>query len=188
MRTITINVKENEHKIFPLLWVGDTDAHMKVRGVLNKPNSSLRLFCAFLANKHTYRLETEIIHTAKNTFSRTLVKGVLDGAAVLNYEGDVIVRKGAKQADADLMVNTLMLSPLARAHTLPKLHVAENEVKAGHGATVGKIDEEQLFYITSRGLTIPEAKQLIIKGFFESMLSEFPKKEALMISNAVAAL
>jgi len=51
-------------------------------------------------------------------------------------------------------------------------------VKAGHGATVGKIDEEQLFYIMSRGLTMKDAKHIIIKGFLSSLLSEFPEKEA----------
>ena len=70
--------------------------------------------------------------------------------------------------------HAILLSPQARANAIPRLEVLENEVKAGHGATVGKIGEEELFYLATRGLPKDEAKALIVRGFLEAFVDEFP--------------
>jgi len=182
VKNLTITVKPNESKIFPIFWDGSRDEDLTLNAVLDQPGSSLKLLGIFFGRKNHYDLKTNIIHKAPNTFSRTIIKGVLDDTASANYEGMVRIEKGAKNTDADLKAHTILLSKKAKAIAIPRLDVLENEVKAGHGATVGKIDEEQLFYIMSRGLSLAQAKRIIINGFLASLLSEFPEKEAKMIS------
>jgi len=186
--TIDIKVGADEIRVIPIVWLGDGDRHVKARVLMNAPGGSAKVICLLLAKKGTLKLETEVIHDAPNTFSRTLVKGVLDGDATANYEGLVTIRKGAKNADADLNEHAILLSPKARAGAIPRLEVLENEVKAGHGATVGKVGEDELFYLATRGLARAEAKRLIVRGFLESFVEEFPHAEAKEIRAALANL
>ena len=188
MELIDVRVNENETRIVPIVWLGDGDRHIKARVLMNAPGGSAKVLCLFLAKQGTLKLETEVIHDAPNTFSRTLVKGVLDGNAVANYEGLVTIRKGSKNADADLNEHAILLSPNARAGAIPRLEVLENEVKAGHGATVGKVGEDELFYLATRGLHRAEAKRLIVRGFLESFADEFPPAEAKEIRLALTRI
>ena len=186
METAIIRVKEGEMKIVPIVWFGGEDRQVKTRVLLDKRGSSAKVLCLFFAKNGTLTLETEVVHDAPDTFSRTLVKGVLDGTAIAEYEGKVVIKKGSKRADADLNEHAILLSPTARANAIPRLEVFENEVKAGHGATVGKIGEEELFYLATRGLPRDEAKRLIVHGFLGSFAAEFPPKEAEEIRTALA--
>ncbi|KKW08762.1 MAG: ABC-type transport system involved in Fe-S cluster assembly [Candidatus Kaiserbacteria bacterium GW2011_GWA2_49_19] len=182
---IDVRVSADEMRVVPIVWLGEGDRHIKARVLMNAPGGSAKVLCLFLAKQGTLKLETEVIHDAPNTFSRTLVKGVLDGNAVANYEGLVTIRKGSKNADADLNEHAILLSPNARAGAIPRLEVLENEVKAGHGATVGKVGENELFYLATRGLPRAEAKRLIVRGFLSAFVSEFPKEEAEKINAAL---
>ena len=139
METKIIHVKEGEMKIVPIVWFGGEDRKVKTRVLLDKRGSSAKVLCLFFAKSGTFTLETEVVHDAPDTFSRTLVKGVLDGTAIADYEGKVVIKKGSKNADGDLNEHAILLSPTARANAIPRLEVFENEVKAGHGATVGKV-------------------------------------------------
>lgn len=176
--TITVSVPADEMKIVPIVWFGNGNKNIKARVVLDKPGSSAKVLCLFYAKKGIFNLHTEVVHDAPNTFSRTLIKGVLDGGAIADYEGLVTIKKGAKNADADLNEHAIVLSSAARANAIPRLEVEENEVKAGHGATVGKVNEEDIFYLSTRGLTREEAKKLIVRGFLDAFVEEFPEKEA----------
>ena len=184
----TVHVKEGETKIVPIVWFGGDDQKLSTRVVLDKPGSSAKVLCLFFAKTGTFNLYTEVVHEARDTFSRTLVKGVLDGDAIADYEGLVTIKKGAKNADADLNEHAIVLSSGARANAIPRLEVEENEVKAGHGATVGKIGEEELFYLATRGLEREEAKKMIVRGFLEAFVDESPKEEAENIRERLANL
>ncbi len=186
METDIIHVKEGEMKIVPILWFGEGDKSVRVRVLLDKRGSSAKVLGLFFAKQGTLTLETEVIHDAPDTFSRTLIKGVLDGTARADYEGRVVIKKGSKNADADLNEHAILLSPRARANAIPRLEVLENEVKAGHGATVGKIGEEEIFYLATRGLPRDEAKGLIVRGFLSAFVDEFPPEQADDIRKALA--
>lgn len=182
MKKLSVKVKPGESKVVPLVWLGNKSEKLEVECVLDKPGSSLKILGVFFGNAHRLELITSVIHRAPNTFSRTIMKGVLDGDAVIDFEGKVLIEKGAKNADGVLSAHAILLSKTSRAILIPQLEVLENEVKAGHGATVGKIDEEQIFYIMSRGLSLEEAKHIIIQGFLGGLLKEFPEKEKQVIS------
>ena len=94
-----------------------------------------------------------------------------------NFYGLVSIRKGAKNTDTFFREDALLLSDTAKAEASPSLEIDENEVKAGHASTVGPVDEEQLFFLMSRGIIQKQARKLIVKGYFAGIMSKLPKSE-----------
>lgn len=92
---------------------------------------------------------------------------MVSGQASANINGKIIVTKGALQTSSFLTENVLLASKQAIATAVPDLEIEADEVKCSHAATVGKINDDQLFYLTSRGISKRKAKQLIIKGFLK---------------------
>jgi Fe-S cluster assembly protein SufD len=113
-------------------------------------------------------------HAAPNARSDLLFKGALTGSSESVFRGLIRVDVGAQQTDAYQTNRNLLLSPDAKATTLPSLEIAADDVKCSHGATVGQVDEHQLFYLTSRGLTRAQAERLLVFGFFGEVLARFP--------------
>ncbi|MDQ2816724.1 MAG: Fe-S cluster assembly protein SufD [Candidatus Eremiobacteraeota bacterium] len=109
-------------------------------------------------------------HRAPDTRSDLLFKSALDGKAHAVYTGVIIIEKCAQRSDAYQANRNLILSDGARADTEPMLEIEANDVRCTHGATVGPIDEEQLFYLQSRGLALADAARLVVEGFFSEVL------------------
>ena len=115
-------------------------------------------------------------HIAPKTTSSLLLKGAVAGASRGVYSGVITVREGAKGADAFLTNRNLVLSEKAGVDSIPNLEIInENDLKnCGHAAATGPVDEEQLFYLESRGVPTPVAERLIVFGFFDDVLAELP--------------
>jgi Fe-S cluster assembly protein SufD len=113
-------------------------------------------------------------HVVGDTTSDLLFKTALTDAAQSAFSGLIRVRKAAQKSDAYQRNQNLLLSDGARADSLPKLEIEANDVRCTHGATVGSIDEEQRFYLMTRGLTANEAGLMIVEGFFEPVLQRVP--------------
>lgn len=113
-------------------------------------------------------------HVAPNSNSDLLYKGALDGKSRAVFRGVIRVHKGAQQTDAYQTNRNLLLSDDARADSLPNLEIAADDVKCSHGATVGQLDEESLFYITSRGIPEERAERLVVLGFLGEVLMRLP--------------
>jgi len=116
-------------------------------------------------------------HIAPRTTSDLLFKGALNGNSRSVWRGMIYVAPGARYIDGYQANRNLVLDPAARSDSIPGLEILNNDVRCTHGSTVGKIDQEQLFYLLSRGISEREAKQLIIQGFFEDILSRFSVQE-----------
>lgn len=129
----------------------DTDIVAKYDG---RENSSLKTKINF-------------IHTNRNVKSRILIKAVLKDSSRFDFEGVLKILKGASGTDTYLKVDCLILSDKAYARAVPSLEINENEVKGGHGATIGHIDSEQMYYLTSKGLTPSQAEAEIVKAFLK---------------------
>jgi Fe-S cluster assembly protein SufD len=84
------------------------------------------------------------------------------------------VDHGAQRTDSYLTMNTLFLSEGARANSIPGLEILADDVKCSHGATVGTVQEQEVFYLMSRGISRNEAEKLIVGGFFEPVIEEMP--------------
>lgn len=112
------------------------------------------------------------IHHGKATESEMLSKGVLLEGASLVFNGITKIEKGATKANGEQTERLLILSPQARGDANPILLIDEDDVKCGHAASVGRIDEIQLYYLMARGISRKEAERMIIRGFLDPVVSE----------------
>src|SRR5205085_7998646 len=111
-----------------------------------------------------------IDHAKPRGVSRELYKGVLDGAAHAVFNGKVIVRSDAQQTDAHQSNRNLLLSEGAEIDTKPQLEIYADDVKCSHGATVGQLDENQIFYLRSRGLDERSARNMLTLAFADEIV------------------
>jgi Fe-S cluster assembly protein SufB len=119
------------------------------------------------------------LHLAPNTTSRLVSRSVVQGNAKAVFRGKVHVTKAARGAKGHVECSTLLLSPEARTETIPTLDAETDDVELAHEATVGRISQENLFYLMSRGLTESEALSLIVNGFVSPILKEIPLEYAV---------
>lgn len=115
-----------------------------------------------------------IDHQAPSCRSMQLFKGVLSDMSRSSFEGKIYVRKAAQKTDAYQLNNNLLLSDRANADSKPNLEVFADDVKASHGATIGQLDPEQLFYLKTRGYSEMTAKSLLIRGFCKEVIDMIP--------------
>jgi Fe-S cluster assembly protein SufD len=133
------------------------------------------------ANQHL-DYDTYQLHVAPNTTSDFAFKGALRDEATAVWRGMIRVEKDAQRTNAYQENRNLMLSPTTHAVPIPGLEILANDVRCTHGATVGQVDREQLFYLMARGLSRGEAERLIVRGFFSDVLDRIelePVREAL---------
>jgi Fe-S cluster assembly protein SufD len=128
----------------------------------------------FTDRDQRYAIKTLSHHNALNTNAETLVHGVLTDEARVEFDGMIRIEPGAQYTASFLSDHTLLLSDDCRAESIPGLEIGANEVSASHGATTGKIDEEQLFYLMVRGIPRAESERIIVQGFFEPVLQRIP--------------
>ena len=115
-------------------------------------------------------------HAAPRTTSDFLFRGVLREQATTVWRGMIRVEKEAQGTDAYQENRNLLLSRQAHANSIPGLEIMANDVRCSHGATVGQVDREQLFYLMSRGLSAGEAERLIVSGFFAEALDRIERE------------
>jgi Fe-S cluster assembly protein SufD len=115
-------------------------------------------------------------HKIGHSTSDLLFKGALRGRARTIYQGLIKIHKDAQRSDACQANRNLILSDKARADSIPSLEIEANDVRCTHGATVGQVDDEQVFYLMARGLTRHDAERLIIGGFFAPVLDRIPSE------------
>ena len=119
-------------------------------------------------------IDTRVTNYAPHSVGHILQHGVILDKSTLTFNGIGHIIKGAKFADAQQESRVLMLSEGGRGDANPILLIDENEVTAGHAASVGQVDDEQLFYLTSRGISEAEAKRLVIRGFLGAVIRSIP--------------
>lgn len=118
--------------------------------------------------------DTQQNHLVPNTFSDLLFKGALGGKSRSVWQGMIYVAPGAQKTDGYQANRNLLLSRDARADAIPGLEISADDVRCSHGATIGKIDSEPLFYLLSRGIPQDEAEQLMVEGFFDPIIQRIP--------------
>jgi len=118
--------------------------------------------------------DTQQVHLAPNTTSDLLFKGALLDKSRSVWQGMIYVAPGADKTDGYQTNRNLILSKGARADSIPGLEILADDVRCSHGATIGKIDKDQIFYLTSRGIARPDAEQLIVEGFFDPIMQRIP--------------
>ena len=118
--------------------------------------------------------DTQQNHMAAHTTSDLLFKGALKGHSRSVWQGMIYVAPGAQQTDGYQANRNLVLSQHARADSIPGLEILADDVRCTHGATVGKIDPDLVFYLRSRGIPMDEAERLVVEGFFDPIMQRIP--------------
>ncbi len=123
--------------------------------------------------------DTQLVlnHNVANTTSNTRVKAVADARGRSVFNGRIYVAKGADGTDAQLKTNNLLLSDAAEIDTKPELEIHAEDVKCSHGATIGQLDDNALFYLRSRGIDPTQARQILTVAFCSELLEAIPDQE-----------
>jgi Fe-S cluster assembly protein SufD len=131
----------------------------------------------FPVAREVVQLTTEVQHNVPHTISQTVVRSIAAGRGRGRYFGNIRIAPHAHGSEASLRDDTLLIGKDAKIDAIPALEIAANDVKAFHGATVGAIDEEHIFYLMSRGIERDAAEKLIALGFFEPSVARFPGED-----------
>ncbi|AJF61423.1 TPA: Fe-S cluster assembly protein SufD [Candidatus Woesearchaeota archaeon] len=146
---------------------GGKFSRVKIDSFFDGPGSESKNLGVFYGSgEQHFDFTTNVHHLVPNTTADILMKGVLDGKASSVYRGKIKIAKIAQGTNSYLSDHSLILSNGAVSHSIPSLEIDANDVKASHGATLGKPDEEEIFYLMSRGLRRKEAERQIILGYF----------------------
>jgi Fe-S cluster assembly protein SufD len=117
---------------------------------------------------------TLIDHRSADTSSEQIYRAIGDGHGHIVFNGRVFIHQDAQRVAAEQLNRTLMLSPNARVDAKPQLEIFADDVRCGHGATIGQLDPEDLFYLHSRGIAPAVARALLIRGFANDLIERVP--------------
>ena len=159
-------------------------ANMPLGVGLSRDNLSLSLngvgaYCSavslcFARLKQHYDLNILVDHAASNTNSNQFIRNIAADSSVVAFTGQAKIQHGISSINADQTNNNLVLSDLAKIKIRPQLEVYSDDVQCSHGATVGQLDEMAIFYCRSRGISLEEAKLLLLSSYIEELFDSFP--------------
>lgn len=127
----------------------------------------------------------KIVHKGKNTSSTIQSKSISKGGGITSYRGLLSIHKGATNASSSVNCDALMMDNTSSSNTYPYIDVHEASAEVAHEATVGKISEEQIFYLMSRGLDEETATQMVVSGFIEPVVKELPLEYAVELNKLI---
>lgn len=130
-------------------------------------------------------IKVDLRHLVPGCTSRQLFKGTVGGNARFCFDGRILVEKGSGRTKAYQENHNLLLGEGARAETRPQLEIYADDVECSHGATIGRLDEAQLFYMRSRGIPEAEARRFQILSFLSPVLSRLPEELAEKIADTI---
>jgi Fe-S cluster assembly protein SufB len=171
-------------------WV---DANLGSKVTMKYPSCYLKgegahgemLSVAFAGPGQVQDTGSKMIHFAPNTSSKITSKSISRGDGRSSYRGMVKVAKAGLNSKSNVSCDALLLDHTSRSDTYPTIDVDTNEITIGHEATVSKIDEDQLFYLNSRGLSNEEATTMVVSGFIEPLVKELPMEYAVEMNRLI---
>ncbi|MBI2651126.1 Fe-S cluster assembly protein SufB [Candidatus Woesearchaeota archaeon] len=140
---------------------------------------------AFAGKGQNQDTGTKVYHLAPNTTSTIKSKSISKDGGITTYRGLLHIKKNASNCKSHVQCDALMVDNISKSNTIPYMDVKEKEVELGHEATVGKISDEQLFYLMSRGLSKETATQMIVSGFIEPVVKALPLEYAVELNRLI---
>ncbi|MEN3001111.1 MAG: Fe-S cluster assembly protein SufD [Armatimonadota bacterium] len=189
MTSVDYEQQRDSYVLSLVVGLGGKLARVVLQHLMNGQGAEARPLGLFFGNDQQHLdFRTLQEHRVGNTTSDLLYKGVLDDEAQSVFSGLIRVHQGAQHTDAYQANRNLLVSEGARAHSIPNLEIGANEVRCTHGATVGPVQPDELFYLRSRGLDPATAEAVIVMGFFEQVLREIkPTDLRLSIQRLLAS-
>jgi Fe-S cluster assembly protein SufD len=176
----------NKQQQIELIWTGK-ETTLSYDITLTKKNASVTLLCLlFGKSNQKLSLTITVTHPFPQTKSTLLIKSMLTDYAEVTINAKIQIQNTAARAETQFISNTLLLSDHALGKTTPSLEILENDVLAGHKVTVGQLNEQEIFYLMSRGLSRSQAKQLLIQGFFSNIITRLSQKNKQKVIKQLA--
>jgi Fe-S cluster assembly protein SufB len=158
---------------YPAVWLMEEGARGEILSV------------AFASDGQHQDAGGKVVHVAPNTSSQIISKSISKGTGRSSYRGLVKVYKGAEGVKSNVVCDALLLDETSKTDTYPYIEIEEERVSVGHEATVSKVNEEQIFYLQSRGLSEEEAMSMIVNGFIEPIAKELPLEYAVELNRLI---
>jgi len=173
-----------------MIWVsgnmGSCTTMLYPSSVLRGEGATTDNISVAFAGKGQYQdVGAKAIHIAPNTKSTIHSKSICKDGGVANYRGLVRIMPTAKNSTTSVVCDGLILDEFSKSNTIPSLHIENNDVDAAHEARVGKISEESIFYLQSRGLSEEQAVKMIISGFLEPIVKQLPLEYAVELNKLI---
>jgi Fe-S cluster assembly protein SufD len=160
----------------------------EIEAALTRPGARAQIDGAYLVDAGRHADTTILIdHQAPRCASRQTQKGVIDGDGRAVFQGKILVRPDAQKTDGYQLSQTLLLSPEAEIDVKPELEIHADDVKCSHGATIGRLDPDALFFLRARGIPLNAARALLIQGFIGGVLDEITHPAVRDAFRALAA-
>lgn len=171
-------VSDSENKTFVILLLDGLEQLGDVKINIAGKNANVQILGIIVGyGKQKINLYTLQDHFQPNSVSDLFIKSVLFDEAKLNYSGLIKIEKKAQKSNAYQKNQNLLMSPSAWADSRPYLEILANDVRCTHGATIGKVDSNQLYYLATRGLNEVEATKLIVSGFYQEIINRIPNRK-----------
>jgi Fe-S cluster assembly protein SufD len=171
-----LSVRRGQRLTFLMFVFADRGPREKTIDIRLAEESTVHVYGIVLARKKAdLRLDLMVRHEKRAGTSFVSLKGICLDESRAKINGTIKILPAAQKSDGRLEERIIILSPTARAETIPNLEIEAHEVKASHAATVSKISDDELFYLATRGFTDVRAKQLLIKHFLTAQLSALPQ-------------
>jgi len=166
--------------------IGARVSYVYPSAVLRGKNAKASILAVSIANgPYIKDSGAKVYHLAPNTKSEVIAKSISSNGGLTIYRGLIYIAKGARNATSHVQCDSLLLDDRSRSVTIPHNQVLEDSAEVTHEATAGKISEDALFYLQSRGLSEEEGKSLIVLGFMHDLIKELPFEMANILNTVV---
>ena len=154
--------------------------------ILNGENAKCEFTAiSFAGNGQNLDTGLKVVHNAKNTSTVVNSKSISQDGGICTFRSNVLVNKKANNSKVSLSCESLMLDSKSRSDTIPSVTILNDDVTFSHEAKIGKISDEAIFYLMSRGISEEEAKGLIVRGFAEPIAKAFPIEYAVEMNRLI---
>ena len=173
-----IEVQSGERKDMVLLVYPGVSCDVKLDVRLAGEGAEANIYGAYVCGgEEKVKIAVDMHHDLPHCNSRQLFKGIAGGTSKVDFYGKIIVAQDAQRTEAYQENHNLLLTDGAKVDTKPQLEIYADDVKCSHGATIGRLNEEEQFYMRSRGITLEDAKVLQMISFISPVLEIVPEDE-----------
>ena len=173
-----IEVQSGQRKDMVLLVYPGVSCDVKLDVRLAGEGAEANIYGAYICGgEERVKVAVDMHHDLPHCNSRQLFKGIAGGTSKVDFYGKIIVAQDAQRTEAYQENHNLLLSDGAKVDTKPQLEIYADDVKCSHGATIGRLNEEEQFYMRSRGITLEDARVLQMISFIAPVLENIPEDE-----------
>ena len=173
-----IEVQSGQRKDMVLLVYPGVSCDVKLDVRLAGEGAEANIYGAYVCGgEERVKIAVDMHHDLPHCNSRQLFKGIAGGTSKVDFYGKIIVAQDAQRTEAYQENHNLLLTDGAKVDTKPQLEIYADDVKCSHGATIGRLDEEEQFYMRSRGISLEDAKVLQMISFVAPVLENIPEEE-----------